>query len=336
MDKILTIVVAAYNVEAYIEKCLNSFIIQNNFDMLEVLVINDGSKDHTADIVEQYVQKYPNVYRLITKQNGGHGSAVNRGIKEAKGKYFKIVDGDDWVNSNNFNEFVKLLMEVESDMILSDYNIYNMKTDKTELIEANSNSENNREYKYSDICNNFEVKMHCFCIKTSILQVNNIVLDPRYYVDVELVVFPLIYVNTVTFFKLPVYMYRVGLPNQSISRVGWQKNILEHEKMTYRIIDFLLNIDSSSVDKEIYSYIKNRVMQSITGHIKLYTHFTLNYPNARRELLKFKSSIAPVYSDWYRINKDKVVKLLINTDFITLKLFQSIYSVYYILFLKNK
>ena len=98
MNKILTISIAAYRVEQYLAECLDSFTDPRIAGDLEVLVINDGSGDGIRDIAREYEKKYPDVFRLIDKENGGHGSTINRGIAEAKGTYFKTVDGDDLVH----------------------------------------------------------------------------------------------------------------------------------------------------------------------------------------------------------------------------------------------
>ena len=74
-----------------------------------MLVVNDGSSDRTVEIAEKYVQKYPDIFRVINKENGGHGSTINRGIEEARGTYFKVVDGDDWVDGAAFGKLVRFL-----------------------------------------------------------------------------------------------------------------------------------------------------------------------------------------------------------------------------------
>ena len=107
MEKILTVVVPAYNIETYVKQCLDSFVQKEILDDIEVLVINDGSKDRTVELAEAYVRKYPETFRVINKENGGHGSTINRGIKEASGRYFKVVDGDDWVEGEAFVKLVR-------------------------------------------------------------------------------------------------------------------------------------------------------------------------------------------------------------------------------------
>ena len=96
MDKILTVSVAAYNVEKFIRNTLDSCIAEEIMTDLEVLVVDDGATDATAEIVREYEDKYPQTFRLIHKENGGYGTTVNRSMQEASGKYFRLLDGDDW------------------------------------------------------------------------------------------------------------------------------------------------------------------------------------------------------------------------------------------------
>ena len=105
MSKILTISVAAYNVENYISNTLESLLV-DDIDDIEILVEDDGGIDNTANIVKEYEEKYPNVVKLIHKENGGYGSTINKSLEIATGKYFKQLDGDDWYDSNNFKKFL--------------------------------------------------------------------------------------------------------------------------------------------------------------------------------------------------------------------------------------
>ena len=118
MEKILTVTVPSYNVEKFLENTLDSFVDERVLDDIEVLIVDDGSKDKTAEIGRKYEEKYPDTFRVISKENGGHGSTINRGIGEAKGKYFKVVDGDDWVDQDGFAELIQRLKTCDADYVL--------------------------------------------------------------------------------------------------------------------------------------------------------------------------------------------------------------------------
>ena len=94
MKPILSVVVPSYNVEQYLDKGLTSYSDDRFNGRLEIIVVNDGSKDKTQEIAEGYAKRFPNIFKVINKENGGHGSAVNAGIDNATGKYFRIIDGE--------------------------------------------------------------------------------------------------------------------------------------------------------------------------------------------------------------------------------------------------
>ena len=106
MEKILTISIAAYNMEQYIEHTLNSLIDEHIIDLLEIFVVDDGSMDRTLEIAMQYAKRYPQSIYPIHKENGGYGSTINTSVKLATGKYFKLLDGDDWYAKENLPAFI--------------------------------------------------------------------------------------------------------------------------------------------------------------------------------------------------------------------------------------
>ena len=113
MDKILTIIIPTYNMSEYLDTCLKSLIIESN--LLEFLIINDGSKDNSLDIAKKYEKKYPHIFRTIDKPNGNYGSCINRGLKEATGKYVKVLDADDKFNTDNLMNLVEIAQETNVD-----------------------------------------------------------------------------------------------------------------------------------------------------------------------------------------------------------------------------
>lgn len=98
--KLLSIAIPCYNSESYMEKCIESLLPGG--EEVEILIVDDGSSDRTGEIADAYAEKYPTIVRVIHQENGGHGAAVNTGIKNAQGLYFKVVDSDDWVNQESY------------------------------------------------------------------------------------------------------------------------------------------------------------------------------------------------------------------------------------------
>ena len=121
-EKVLTIIVPAYNVEDYLAKCVDSMLAAGCNDAIEIIIVNDGSTDGTREMAETYERDNPGTVRVITKENGGHGSAVNTGVRAATGTYLRVIDGDDWVDGDAFAALVARLATTEEDVVVSRYN----------------------------------------------------------------------------------------------------------------------------------------------------------------------------------------------------------------------
>ena len=149
-SKVLTIAIAAYNMEQYLSRCLDSLVCINNLDDVEILIINDGSVDATLQIAQKYESLYPLSVKAIDKPNGGWGSVVNLAIMEATGKYFKLLDADDWYESIPFSEFVSYLSTVSCDLVLTPYVLEYIELGKKKPILF-QNIEFNKTYDYSQL-----------------------------------------------------------------------------------------------------------------------------------------------------------------------------------------
>ena len=112
MNKILSIIIPTYNAAQFLDKGLSTFIMEDKemMDKLEVLIVNDGTKDNSVEVAQKFVDRYPNTFKIINKENGGHGSAINTGVENVTGKYFKCVDADDWVYTDALKK--KILMHL--------------------------------------------------------------------------------------------------------------------------------------------------------------------------------------------------------------------------------
>ena len=122
--KLLSIAVPCYNSSAYMRRCIDSLLPGG--EDVEIIIVNDGSGDNTADIAEEYRERFPGIVKVVNKENGGHGSAVNSGMEHAKGLYFKVVDSDDWVNQSAYIRILDTLKELLKDgktvdMFISNY-----------------------------------------------------------------------------------------------------------------------------------------------------------------------------------------------------------------------
>ena len=219
-NKLLTFAVPTYNMEKYLACCLDS-IVCDNMDYLEVLVVNDGSKDRSSEIGHQYETKYPNVIRVIDKENGNYGSCVNCALAEAQGKYFRMLDADDWCDTDALNQWIENLKTCDADMVLT---ISEDRGEKGELIrrlEAPDSVVANKVYAI-DQFDGVELEYnslycsHIVTYKTKILQSMNLQLQVGIsYTDNEYVFYPLDKVESVVYYALPIYQYFVGREGQT-------------------------------------------------------------------------------------------------------------------------
>lgn len=252
MKKILTISIAAYNVEKYLDETLNSLLCKH-MEQLEVLVINDGSKDKTKLIAENYQNKYPNVFKLVDKQNGGYGSTINKGIELATGKYFKQLDGDDKFDTDNLDKLLEELSIIDVDIVYNPY--YSWHDQKIEIVYCGIENKKNETTNIDDCLHDFrnDLVMHSLAYKTNLLKENNIkILENSFYTDSEYALYPFLYAKTMKVFDFPIYIYRIGNVGQSVSAVGMRKHYLDFDKVINSILDNTKEFKSINNDTDKY------------------------------------------------------------------------------------
>lgn len=271
MGKILSIVIPSYNVEKYLDKCVESMLVDSILEDIEILIVNDGSKDRTSEIAQKYCEKYPQTVRLINKENGGHGSTINTGIKYATGKYFKVVDGDDWLNTPNLESFISLLKTRDEDVIASNFQCIQDET----FVVLSEKKVSTDETLYGTVCNMDDgevgevIKMHALTIRTSILKENDITIDEHcYYVDCEYIAYPMPYVSTVYYDDSFIYMYRLGRNGQSMDIKSMQRNRSMHQKVLDSLLKFYDHLPEMTDAKK--TYIEKVIGQVMENQFQIY------------------------------------------------------------------
>ena len=211
MEKILSVSIASYNVEKFIRKALDSCCIPEIMDRLEVLVVNDGSTDGTLQIAREYEKQYPQTFRVIDKKNGGYGSTVNASIKAATGRYFRLLDGDDWFDREGLIGFIEELSEAQEDMIIAQFKRV-FEEDGHEELRDEAEDIKEKTVRFDDLGTHDWFTMHAVTYRTAILQENDIRLTEHcFYTDQEYDLLPLPWVETVRIFPHVVYCYKVYL-----------------------------------------------------------------------------------------------------------------------------
>lgn len=230
--KLLTIVVPCYNMADYIENCLRSVTDSTVPDSLEVIVVNDGSTDNSMDIIKKYQKIRPDIIRILDKSNAHQGSCINAGVKLATGKYFRILDADDWVDITSLYNLLHKLETCDTDLVITlrtenifdngkkekviQYHIDNLKYDYTY---------NAKEFCISEHIEGAEFNIHSMTYKTNILKSIPIKLPERiYYTDLLFCMLPIDCIKTFIIYEIYLYHYRIGREGQSTEAISIAKN----------------------------------------------------------------------------------------------------------------
>lgn len=253
MQKLLTIVVPVYKVEQYINKCLDSCIIhktdaqgqqvvdEETMDKLEVVIVNDGTPDNSAELSREYTKRFPNTFRQIDKDNGGHGSAWNVGLKEATGKYIRFLDSDDWLT--NLDKLMANLQDCEADIVLTNFYKYYVQDNLYELqtVEANFGvmMPLSKDFLYSQLQESFVLNFWRTTYRTNILQPQYpLFAEKVMYDDSILALAPLLYGKTFVAYDFVVYNYLLGRVGQTMDETVQIKNIKSYLICYQRLLDW--------------------------------------------------------------------------------------------------
>lgn len=242
--KVLSVGIPCYNSAEYMSKAIESLLPAG--DDIEILVVNDGSKDDTQKIGEEYAAKYPNIVRVINQENGGHGEAVNTGLKNATGMYYKVVDSDDWVDEESLHKIMAKLREfIENqekvDMLISNYVYEKVHINKQKVIDYRSCLPVDRIFGWSDIGHfraSQNILMHSVIYRTKLLRDCNLELPKHtFYVDNIFVYQPLPYVQKMYYLDVDFYRYFIGREDQSVNETVMMGRIDQQVKITKIMID---------------------------------------------------------------------------------------------------
>ena len=294
---IVTITIPSYNAEKFLDKCLLSLLKSEYAYLTEILVINDGSKDRTSEIARYYEKITTigerSIVKLIDKENGGHGSGINKGIELAKGKYFKVVDADDWVDEEQYNELLRRLTNEDADLILTDYCEARTFESKLHKVEYYKNLTPNVEYHLDDVCigtygfKNWGPTLPTSTYKTECLRNANFkLLEKTFYVDMMYNAYSILCIDTVKRYDLNVYRYYIGNAGQSVSEEGMKKNYKHHENVIIELMKIVSNDSRFSDEKR--EYVLKRLMLPMV-YVQYYINLDLFH--SRKKFMTFEKRV---------------------------------------------
>lgn len=274
---LLSLVIPCYNMEKYLERNLSSFaqVKTEYLSLFELLFVNDGSKDQSLQLARQWQEKMPQLLlRVIDKENGGHGSTINQGLALAKGKYFRVVDADDWVDTEAFEKYLSLLREESADMILTDYTEQYQQTKSFKTIQLFQE----REVKRAQGLPPQRLVMHSLTFLTEVLRKAKLSLFEKiFYVDVQYTLFPLPYIKDWAYYPLSVYQYLLGREGQSVSFESLLKNAAHHAMVLESVLKFYAALAPGEAKRKV----EERLQELVSAQWVLH-HFA---PLEQRETL---------------------------------------------------
>lgn len=264
MVKVLSVIIPTYNMESLLGECLDSLLVHKNLDKLDILVVNDGSKDKSSQIAHDYEHKYPGVFTVVDKENGNYGSCINAALPLAQGKYVKVLDADDKFNTINLDLFLDLLSNIEADLVLTDFANYDIFGN--EIAKNSFDFVKGQFFNFSDIPLGVFLPMHSVTYRKSIF--NNIKYrqtEGVSYTDMEWVFYPMSQVNSVYYWPKEIYHYLVGREGQTMDFSAILKRQSHAEK---GIITEMNILDLFSKKDSHYAYLNYWFLFRLTSLYK--------------------------------------------------------------------
>lgn len=290
--KLLTFAIPCYNSEAYMENCIKSLLPGG--DDIEILVINDGSKDGTAEIADEYERRYPGIVRAIHQENGGHGEAVNAGIRNAAGLYFKVVDSDDWVDEDAYQKILAKLRDLSGgektlDMFIANY-VYEKEGAKHRKVMRYSALPQDELFTWKDV-GHFRkgqyILMHSVIYRTKLLKECGLELPKHtFYVDNIYVYKPLPSVKNMYYMDVDFYRYYIGREDQSVNEKVMISRIDQQIRVNKIMVDEfdLWKIPNRKLRRYMFNYLE---IITVISTIMLIRSGTEENLEKKRELWKY-------------------------------------------------
>lgn len=242
--KYISFVVPCYNSEEYMEKCIDSLLIGG--EDVEIIIVDDGSKDKTGKIADRYQKKYPTIVKAIHQENGGHGEGINTGLKHATGKYFKVIDSDDWADKKAYKTLLKNIKKIDADLIVMNYVYTYTDGRKDQTISFKNVFKDKQTITWDEIGKftiNQYLSLHSLMYKKSVLDECNINLPKHiFYEDNLFIYIPFPKVKTIHYLDVDFYRYYIGRADQSVQEPQMIKRS-HHQVQVSRTVCNMYDLD---------------------------------------------------------------------------------------------
>ncbi|EUJ29128.1 glycosyl transferase 2 family protein [Listeria floridensis FSL S10-1187] len=241
--KNLTIIVPCFNSEDYLSRCIDSLLIGE--EALEILIVNDGSTDRTAELAEAYKKRFPKTIHVIHQPNRGHGGAINTGLRAATGRYLKVVDSDDWVDQTSLLKLIETLQQLsegeEPDLLVNNYVYEKQGVRRKKTVQYTTFLPQDQSFNWRDV--KFPIGkyllMHSLIYKTSLLKEHLPPLpEHTFYVDNLFAFWPLPFTEKIYYLNIDLYRYFIGRSDQSVNEEIMIKRIDQQLSVNYEMINY--------------------------------------------------------------------------------------------------
>lgn len=271
--KVLSIIIPMYNMENYIGKCLQSLldIPTECLESIDIIVVNDGSKDQSLRIATSYQKKYPEVIRVIDKENGNYGSCINAGLAKALGTYVKVLDSDDYFSSVGLSAILEKISSIPvMDMIITDFDIINANDEITNHVSFQLKKE--KCLLFNDIWKKIsDIQMHAIIYRTELFkEINYHQTEGISYTDQEWCYYPMVKIQTVYYVNNVLYKYLLGREGQTMSENVLKKKISNLEIVANKMLKHFSLLDKNKLSRERYLLLRKRILVRYKDIYRLY------------------------------------------------------------------
>lgn len=301
MKPILTIAIPTYNMEWCLEKNLSTYCSPSVGNYLEVIILNNCSIDRTAEIAQGFCQRYPLLFKQFNRNSRGYGSSINAALEAAQGTYFRIIDADDWVDTEELKQFLRYLQSCNADIVQTDYTVVDMQTGARTPWTAQTSG-----VDYETLYTNFSCAIktlptiHSTTYRTDLLRNHKFYMqDETFFVDEEYIVLPFLYAKSIIYYPCNVYQYQVANPEQSTSPRNRGKYAEHRERVIKRLIQQYQQAEQEDTTKTEFAleYCYKRIRDGVADHFTTLYVYVEDRKKGRRMAVSWQHYIAQTVPD---------------------------------------
>lgn len=299
--KLLSFIIPAYNSENFLKKCVDSMLVPDCLDQLEIIIVNDGSTDKTRAIGQDYADRYPHVVRLICQENRGHGGALNTGCAAAQGKYLKVIDADDWVNTESLPAFLAALESCESDVVLTHYHTVDISTEKIKSWKSFPSVFGAPctlgQIMDSWRCFDQTLTFHGITYRSDFYrEFGEDLREKCFYEDHEYATFPCCWAKSILPLDLFLYEYRIGDVHQSVAAANQLKRLSHVDAVLEQMAEKYRPLPESPGKRYAAMKIQGLLISYLTTTLLVDPDKKDGRRNARQEMEKLALAAPESYS----------------------------------------